>query len=341
MSIKDVNRFCLMEDYKKWNKALRGILVELDQDMVNLVFDNILDNDKGNGPLQNIDDILEGKDLGGINPKDGPWYNTFPFGTPTDETYSRYLAVCRGKMLLRTVLSAVKKQSKLIAEKFGNDASVTKTVIVLTDKWDTNIFQRFEKVFLKHAALHGIWYIFLLVTDYGYTQIPFLPNNRYAQKKLAFEYNENELTKRKMQRLLQDMPVLEYRTNGGSWNHLENYSFTVDLFDYTWTKRFDPGLVSSRSETPGITSGIVHEDAMRRFLESVMWIKRSPERKIAPKIHGAGAESHSLDIFGKHVEWDGAASSENGEERFKDLQRMIERFIRDCEKWSHKKSKEA
>ena len=56
-----------------------------------------------------------------------------------------------------------------------NDSHGEKQVTVLTDKWDVSVFQKYEWDFLNSALMDKVQYIFLLVTDYGITVIPFLP----------------------------------------------------------------------------------------------------------------------------------------------------------------------
>ena len=69
-------------------------------------------------------------------------------------------------------------QSAKMARKYRNQPDVLKTVIIVTDYWDPKQFKEYEKEMLQYALKDGIWYIFLLATDYGVTQIPFLPNSR-------------------------------------------------------------------------------------------------------------------------------------------------------------------
>ncbi len=58
-----------------------------------------------------------------------------------------------------------------------------RTVMILADKWDDKTFTEFEERFLKHTALDSIWFVFLLATDNGYTQISFVDNDMYSYAK--------------------------------------------------------------------------------------------------------------------------------------------------------------
>ena len=108
--------------------------------------------------------------------------------------YPRSLSVCAGngrgaKGRLGTALRRLCSHGRIIAE-FPPDETETKTLVLVTDKWNRNIFRRYEATFLYYAICENIWPVFLLAADYGYTEIPFLPHNREA---LRAKISENTL----------------------------------------------------------------------------------------------------------------------------------------------------
>ena len=84
---------------------------------------------------------------------------------------SRLVAICKGQQKLPGFLRGILRESRNMI----NDSHGEKQVTVLTDKWDVSVFQKYEWDFLNSALMDKVQYIFLLVTDYGITVIPFLP----------------------------------------------------------------------------------------------------------------------------------------------------------------------
>ena len=108
-------------------------------------------------------------------------YNTWPYGTLQDTVYPGFLAVCRGKQGLGGVLQIVERQCKRMTTVCKDER---KGILIITDKWDSETFRKHEKKLLKYAVHDNIWIVILLVTEYGYIQIPFLPNRRDWFKEL-------------------------------------------------------------------------------------------------------------------------------------------------------------
>ncbi len=169
----------LLNHFAETNREYFPRLGEIDGKFSSHVLGDILAGDNHKTPLQNLDEVIKTKQGTGTLSEGHSWYNTYPFGTPTHKPpFPRFLAVCNGGRRLKTVLDRVKLQSERMAAHYGGQENVEKTVIVLTDKWNHSLFKMYEEDFLNHALQDGIWYIFLFVTDYGCTQIPFLPNDR-------------------------------------------------------------------------------------------------------------------------------------------------------------------
>lgn len=83
-----------------------GTAIEMLQDA------GVMENDKLI-PLQNIDSIIA---QDGAKSNCGkPWFNTIPFGTPSD-TFPYLLAVCRGTSTLNNILRKIKEQCSNMVE---------------------------------------------------------------------------------------------------------------------------------------------------------------------------------------------------------------------------------
>ena len=58
---------------------------------------------------------------------------------------------------------------------------VHKTILILTDKWDDPLFRKnYAGTFVNFAYRYNIVFVFLLVTDFGVSRIPFLPWDRIS-----------------------------------------------------------------------------------------------------------------------------------------------------------------
>ena len=271
--------------------------------------------------LENIDDLLNGC----ISLSDAkPWYNTWPFGNPATEVCSRFVAICRKDRNLHPAFDIILKQSKKIATKYPYDSLDPKTVVLLTDKWNNMVFKKYEKQLLLHAINDGIWYIFLLVSDYGYTEIPFLPHDRDTLKQFQRERIEDDLTFDELCNHLLDYPF-EYEVSSSTWNQngAVRYQFYIDTF--TWSKASNDSLC-------GNIEGRLDENGLRRFLDSLAWLVDDKRQEIKTPSFAKDAQIHKLQIFGKTIEWDNASSGENGEEVFIQLKKALDRFLKSCEK---------
>lgn len=323
MTIDEFRGICEPSFGDERNKTLCKTIAPVDEPFIYHVDRAILAHDRNKTPLKNLEDVVHGNDGNKSLTKGNPWYNTFDFGTETKETFSRFLAVCKGnKPSLRRVLNEVKKQSKKIADKFSSKNNQEKTVIVLTDKWDPELFQKYERVFLNYALQHGIWYIFLLITDYGYTQIPFLPNDRDALR----DYENVDIEEAEPYEALLDRlegRTIKYIRDGGTLNTFFRETF---IFDEMRLEKYGAANELQMSVN-------VPRRAFQRFLESVKWIDESDTMDISAKEDGKKDEGHHhLSIFGKSVSWGDGDVGELGEPKFQKLQKAIDCFVAACEK---------
>lgn len=156
----------------------------IDEELIYHVDRAIMSHTPEAGVLENIDEFLGQHSETESDPSPfiakGPWYNSFPFGEKTKEVFPRFLGICRGKTKLKEVLDAALDHCVDVVRKYGSKEDEPRTVMILTDKWDDKTFKGYEERFLKHTAMDGIWFVFLLATDYGYAQIPFVRNSMYS-----------------------------------------------------------------------------------------------------------------------------------------------------------------
>ncbi len=200
-----------------------------------------------------------------------------------------------------------------------------KTVIVITDYWNPKIFRKYEKEMLKHAMKDGIWYIFLLLTDYGVTQIPFLPIYRDDLDKNDIGEIEGDLTP---DELLHRFPrmTIEYDVQDENGNCIDH--FYVD--DLGWNKR---------SNCKDIF-GNIKEKNLCQLLEDVGWIYDIVDDEIVQDNLKKDANQFCLGIFGKTIRWNSCSvlADNRNEYRFENLPKAINRFILACIKDSKQDS---
>ena len=220
-------------------------LFKLDERMMHHIERDILKLERGTGLLENLDGFLK-------NPEEGagqPFYNSWPFGEETDSVFKKFLGVCRGTTTLKAVIEEALKYSERAIAAFGEDTDAL--AFILTDKWDSKAFKKYKKKLIQNAADHGIWYVFILVTDYGYVQIPFLPNRREEfDERVYYEADADKLPEL-------DAPII-YREYGGFSPSMAEYVF--DLKHMRWE------YSSSRS---GHASGKLDGRQVREFMNEI------------------------------------------------------------------------
>lgn len=222
---------------------------------------------------------------------------------------------------MKDVFDVVVQQSKKIAKHYPISHGQDKTVMILTDKWDYDTFRKYEKKLLNHAIQDGIWYIFLLVTDYGYTQIPFLPNDRNSIRHLNGEKIEDDLTYEDILDMLCKNPF-EYSISGGTWQQHEQEHYSFDPDELCWEKY---------SLLKGKSYGKIWKNDLKRFLKSVSWIADESRSVLKPQARVLDAPTGKLNIFGKSMEWD-VSFDEDGDSQYVLLQKALDRFVVECEK---------
>ena len=212
MKIEEIRAICERPKERGCrNIELCKALSPVDEDFIYLIERDILNHSSEMSALENIDTILTGEhdvSMGTGNPFVDECYNAYPIGVETDVIHNRFLGICRGKTKLEAVFKEVIRHSKDVVDCCSEyvEGSVyrrphDRTTVILTDKWDVKTFAKYEKAFIRYACKHDIFPIFLLVSDYGYTQIPFLPNDRKKVRELIPAVKMRFLYKKRRKRL--------------------------------------------------------------------------------------------------------------------------------------------
>ena len=302
------------------NIELCKALSHIDEVFIYRIDREILNHSPERSALENIDEFLNDEMLIEItNMFQGiEWYNSYPFDAETDIIYSRFLGVCRGKTRLDAVLKEAVRHIENV-ERFCKHY-YEKTTVILTDKWDAKTFAKYEKAFVRYACKYNNFPIFLLVTDYGYTQIPFLANDRDIVGELLLdEYVDRD----EALKIFHDLPM-EYIEQGSFIDNIWHRSeYTFKFKERVWE------LNRVYTEN-GRTSGTIPDRAAKKFFNDVLWIANADDKELV--VNGSiDTESYALSIFGKNLYWDASATDKNGDPRYIKLSKSISKLIESLE----------
>lgn len=318
MTIEEVRALCNgVKERDCRNIELCKDLSPIDEGFVYHIDRDILNHSPKRSALENIDDILNDEE-GALwitdQSRKTAWYNSYPYGGETDIVYSRFLGICRGKARLDTVLKEALQHSEAVT-KFCSQHS-DKTTVILTDKWEVKTFAKYEKAFVRYACKHGIFPIFLLVTDYGYTQIPFLPNNRDKVRELILDM---DIDKNEALMLFNDLPA-EYIEQGGTFNIGQRNEYIFRFADRIW----ELNHVYAES---GIIRGTIPDKATKQFFKEVQWIACTDDKELETGIHSFDADRYEISVFGKRLFWDASTVDKYGDPRYIKLSKAIQKLI--------------
>ncbi len=314
--LKKEREDCYEEDR---NEELTRKIAPIDESFIYHVDRHVFNLHREKSIIQNVNDLMncDKDELEIITQQNHIAYNTFPFGCKAP-LVPRLLALCVGKTKLKDVFEEAIRHSESVVKEF-DDSVRDKTVIIVTDKWDIKTFRLYEKKMLNYAVRDGIWFIFLLVTDYGYTDIPFLPYDRNALLNYREIGIQEDIAIDEMLEALRYDPI-EYEIDMGTLARNESKHYIIGL--EMWERR-------SLFETDA--KGVTDKRELNHFLESVSWIYEIKEDKIE-RIVALDDAVCKLRIFGKTIVWDFAACGEEGYSRFSDLLGAINKLIEKCEK---------
>lgn len=323
MKIRELHELFGRELNEEWD-ALHKTLRRIDETLLCATERLVMRGINGATPLDNLQVLqsCKGRPVEGA-PKGE--YNTYPFGSPSETVYPRLFAVCADKAPLRAALNHIQSQSRKMAVLHGE-----KTVFLLTDKWNATTFHDYEVEFLNHAIRDNIWYVFLLVTDYGITRIPFLPGDRETFRCFRLHGAEEDVSFLEMVDGLHDAPMT-YHSDAGTLN---KYDMTEYLFNT------DRMVCRKRHILEGTSCSKISEKALNRFLQSAAWLYGDNLQLEPKEVLFVCDRGHSeLQIFGKTIDFDLAYMDKSGsysDDRvamlLEKLKNELDVLIQSCEK---------
>ena len=303
--MREIRRFCEENNFKNVdrfrNYELFEDLAKIDERMAKVICRDILNGNESYSPLENMGDFLDRQVLLEESPEtaemnhQGFAYNSYSFGKVSENLYNRFLGICWPKTSLNNVLKAALRWAGKIkkyedSKEFENPSDIPPCVhpvaFILTYKWDALAFRKIEEKFLEYAA-QGIWFIFILVTDYGCVQIPFLPNNRNLIIEVP-RYEGNDVKFEK--------PII-YTVNGASIGYYQTkYTFDLNKRECVIEKR------SGINGIPDISTGRLSEWAIDKFKKIIIGIEIKDFNGV--NVGVIDNVTMSLEMLGKHIKWD-------------------------------------
>lgn len=213
--------------------------------------------------------------------------NTYPFGQKTNDIYPLLIATCSENQQLARLLKYMIRHGIRFNDKL-------KTMILFTVKWDLKVFRRFKLDLLRLSLVYGIDIMFILVTDYGFTEIPFREicqklrnsNNMLDLQDVEFESIESNS-------LFASDPIVEYTSHPGTWRMNDpGQCVYIDLKKCKYYRG---------PEMPfGVDEALMIDFApnkIRRFISNTQFVKLWKENYDDSYIMDAG--HWSLHIYGK------------------------------------------
>lgn len=232
--------------------------------------------------------------------------NTFPFGMPTKEVYPEFVGICAGSERINRVFDQAVRQCRQTRKKYSPD--IPKSVIILTDKWNDPLFQdQYERTFIRFALENRVMFVFLLVTAYGITRIPFLAKDRGELDRLreARPWVENDPAA-DVRELLSRYPFARYSCDGGTWGRLLENAAGDYRFDFEHGICYISGNGYEEDKKTVIPAPVRYRFT-RRVLPLYYEWERDPVPEPDPVLDGP---NHTVCLFGREFCWRGPAAAQ-------------------------------
>lgn len=81
------------------------------------------------------------------------WFNCYSLEVGITKTFPLFLAICRGDEQLETVFEKILEQAQKIVAVYPEGKLVKRNIVLLTDKWDKNVFENYRDRFLEYKGL--------------------------------------------------------------------------------------------------------------------------------------------------------------------------------------------
>lgn len=86
------------------------------------------------------------------NGKKAAWFNCYPLNIGEEKIFPLFLAICRGEEKLETTFEKILEQAQKIIKKYPASKLVKRNIVLLTDKWDKDLFKNYRSKFLKYEG---------------------------------------------------------------------------------------------------------------------------------------------------------------------------------------------
>jgi hypothetical protein len=264
-----------------------------------------------------LDEIIENPEALGFDHE----MLIYPSENKTDEVYPYFLCICREETRLSTALSQMKKVSDKMVKEYGNQSSMQKDVILVTDKWDEETFRKYKLDFLNKAKEYNIWFVILLICGEELQQVPFLPNEDRKNADALTELEYMELIQNKRKEILYPLDGFMFEVSPGTWNMNGRYTYWFNPETLRWHKESVAG---------GCKDGRIPKRSLEKFMRNVQKLMTEKAGKLIPENNSCDDPRYVLNLFEKVIQW-AYTDTENNPE-FKRLQRIVDEFIQKCDK---------
>ena len=226
--------------------------------------------------------------------------NTYPFGRPTRKIYPEFVGICRGKTTLKSVLNKAEDHCEKMIHVYPRH--VDKTIMLLTDKWDDSLFKSdYAGTFINYANRENIVFIFLLVTDFGVSRIPFLTWNR---RRLLDRGSWNVAwgtRHRAKEELITAMDNLGKYGRSLYWKRSKRAENRNNDFHCKFDFELQEYSFESKS---GLKYGEIPVRALEKFAVAVRGYADLPEALYENTGEEKDPDLHVAEIFGRQFIWD-------------------------------------
>lgn len=293
------------------NEALRGSGVSLD----GILNERTAGPSAGAGPLDGFGKVKGARSRRNRCRTDGSniVMNSYPFGESTRKVCPVFVGVASsGAASIGDVLKQAERHCWEMERQSNQFQHTDKTVLILTDKWDTAMFHRdFRSIFLHYALRFYVLFLFVLVTDDGVSPIPFLPWDRLElermiQKAASWELPDEE----KAWDQIIDAQGCCYRVIQRSRQSEVETVYEFDFLNRAYDKqiRVHAGPATGTAHTQGQRkSGTLPGHVIRKFASDLYDLKQIPvrhHREDPPELVTEDESvTHTLELMGREIQW--------------------------------------
>ena len=239
-------------------------------------------------------------------------YNSYPFGVKPAPTLPEYIGVCEGKTTFKSIMDDVTRQCEAVKRDLNEDDN--KIILVFTDKWNTPEFRkRYAVPFINYAHKYNILFMFMLVTDFGVRDIPFLSWNHDIDKDIEVFLDNNDLDEIEEDDMTAEVKIYRIRNILCCGNHdicsfeskgrkIYNYSdafkceFDFDQLQYKY--------VAANNSSGTAKTGNISLKAFQEFALVIYNSIYSPFVRVQkPRKVNDSYDLKIVNVAGRHFEW--------------------------------------